>query len=634
MNEKYKKGAEFLKDRFWSNSEFREAIKRGEGEAQPEDLEEFLERLSKAIQKHPEMFKEMVKKITINPEDKEGYITKDFDEEYIKNLFLSSFAERKGYQRHQVKDNLEIIKTLFEQEYGQSFEDFQITEEQKREELERIQRNQTDQIDQWLNYLTTSEAENYPIHLRYWVFAEMLKLGNYNPSTGRFSKRTEATIASFPPLNQQALAKTFDYAQADGGSANFKRLYEKALKEVDELKSPENLEKSTEYEWREYPIGSDPQRVVDDLKEYNTHWCIAHKGTAEGYLKHSKLYICFSKEPGVSDGTFQPRACIVSHPDQGITEVRGVLNTENTQQHLDDYITEEVSKKLETIEGGQKWEEAMEDMGNLSRIHTEVQNGIFDDKTNEEKRKDLRFIYQIDKTIQNTGYGEEDPRIQEILEGRDKEEDMLTIFECTKYQIANTPNEINEKTKVYVGQLEPGIFQKFPEDLEYIYTSFPERKIHRETIEIGGKTAEELIQELEESNMNISQRTESMLLNKEEFIHTENREEITLIRLTVRDLGFNTSATTDQIERRAKELGLELCPPDTGPNYRLQYKDQPLNEWVRVGMKPIHDSVDDPDVFDLGRIDDGLWLNGSWANPDDEGDPDDQFVFRFRKSES
>ena len=124
------------------------------------------------------------------------------------------------------------------------------------------------------------------------------------------------------------------------------------------------------------------------------------------------------------------------------------------------------------------------------------------------------------------------------------------------------------------------------------------------------------------------------MLNNREFVPGKNPEEATLIRLTVADLGFKSSATTDQIYERAQILGLELCPADTGPNYRLKYQNQPLNEWIYMGMKQISVSDGNPLVFELGRNDDGLWLYGPWASPGNEWNPDDEFVFRLRKSES
>ena len=119
------------------------------------------------------------------------------------------------------------------------------------------------------------------------------------------------------------------------------------------------------------------------------------------------------------------------------------------------------------------------------------------------------------------------------------------------------------------------------------------------------------------------------MLKNREFVPGKNPEEATLIRLTVADLGFKSSATTYQIYERAQILGLESCPPDTGPNYRLKYRNQSLNEWIYMGMKQITDSDGTPSVFSLGRIGDGLWLGGIWARPDDAWDPDHEFVFRL-----
>ena len=42
------------------------------------------------------------------------------------------------------------------------------------------------------------------------------------------------------------------------------------------------------------------------------------------------------------------------------------------------------------------------------------------------------------------------------------------------------------------------------------------------------------------------------------------------------------------------------------------------------------DSAGYPNVFNLERNDDGLWLNNDWAKPDNTWNPDNEFVFRFR----
>ena len=113
----------------------------------------------------------------------------------------------------------------------------------------------------------------------------------------------------------------------------------------------------------------------------------------------------------------------------------------------------------------------------------------------------------------------------------------------------------------------------------------------------------------------------------------EEKEMFSLVRLKVGDLGFPQGKypTTDEIYKRIEELGLELCPPETGPQYRIKYTNQPMGELFRVGMKQIADRDDHPYVFSLLRREDGLWLDVYWAIPTYEWYPEHEFVFRLRK---
>lgn len=38
-----------------------------------------------------------------------------------------------------------------------------------------------------------------------------------------------------------------------------------------------------------------------------------------------------------------------------------------------------------------------------------------------------------------------------------------------------------------------------------------------------------------------------------------------------------------------------------------------------------------PNVFNVERNEDGLWLNNNWAKPTNKWNPDNEFVFCFRK---
>ncbi|MBU4421699.1 hypothetical protein KKB41_01910 [Patescibacteria group bacterium] len=43
------------------------------------------------------------------------------------------------------------------------------------------------------------------------------------------------------------------------------------------------------------------------------------------------------------------------------------------------------------------------------------------------------------------------------------------------------------------------------------------------------------------------------------------------------------------------------------------------------------DSDGNPNVFNMERNDDGLWLNNNWAKPTNKWNPDNEIVFRLRK---
>ncbi|OGY56525.1 MAG: hypothetical protein A3H67_04255 [Candidatus Buchananbacteria bacterium RIFCSPLOWO2_02_FULL_46_11b] len=148
-------------------------------------------------------------------------------------------------------------------------------------------------------------------------------------------------------------------------------------------------------------------------------------------------------------------------------------------------------------------------------------------------------------------------------------------------------------------------------------------------VNIGGQDKNDLIREIKEK-FKVSSNASDMLKNPE-FTVSKTPESISLIRLKVSDLGFPKGATTEEIYQKAEELGLELCPAETGPQLRKQYINQPLDEWLNIGMKQIVDSDGSPNVFYLRRLGGGLWLRGSWAEPGSRWGPGHGFAFRLRK---
>lgn len=197
-------------------------------------------------------------------------------------------------------------------------------------------------------------------------------------------------------------------------------------------------------------------------------------------------------------------------------------------------------------------------------------------------------------------------------------------------EIAITREQVNAKTKIFIGKFFPGIFKCLPDNIQYVYTSFPEGKFVKESIMAGGKTGKEYEQVLTQRGIKISRWAKDMLRSKD-FVTLLRAENVNLVRLTVGGLGFTDYPTTDQLYQKAQELGLELCPPEVGPELRLKYQDQPLCELTYIGMKQIADTDGDPGIFGVGRRGGGVWLFDRWAEPDDLWVLDDEFVFRLRK---
>lgn len=148
------------------------------------------------------------------------------------------------------------------------------------------------------------------------------------------------------------------------------------------------------------------------------------------------------------------------------------------------------------------------------------------------------------------------------------------------------------------------------------------------TIKLGTglKTADDFRKFLEENGFRLSDLANE-ILGKAAFTVTTEETEVDLVKVTVAELGFKKGAGRNQVYERAKEFGLKLCPPEVGPQLRLQYQDQPNGEWVSIGMKPITDSVGDPFVFRVGYPSGGFWLGGDWGDTGRFWNPSDRWVF-------
>jgi hypothetical protein len=118
------------------------------------------------------------------------------------------------------------------------------------------------------------------------------------------------------------------------------------------------------------------------------------------------------------------------------------------------------------------------------------------------------------------------------------------------------------------------------------------------------------------------------ILARPTFIPASSKADVDLVVITVAELGFAVeSASLRDIYSRAEKLGLDLAPAEVGPALRLQYFDQPIGEFLHVGMKPITTWKGDPGIFVVANGGAGLILIAQNGSADTRMSASSAFLF-------
>jgi hypothetical protein len=81
------------------------------------------------------------------------------------------------------------------------------------------------------------------------------------------------------------------------------------------------------------------------------------------------------------------------------------------------------------------------------------------------------------------------------------------------------------------------------------------------------------------------------------------------------------------IYSRAEQFGLGLAPAEVGPALRLHYFDQPIGEFLHVGMKPITTWTGEPGIFVVANGGARLILIGQNGGADTQMPASSAFLF-------
>jgi hypothetical protein len=118
------------------------------------------------------------------------------------------------------------------------------------------------------------------------------------------------------------------------------------------------------------------------------------------------------------------------------------------------------------------------------------------------------------------------------------------------------------------------------------------------------------------------------ILARPTFTLSATKADAELLTVSAAELGFRTeTASLGQIYARAQQLGFELAAAEIAPQLRLQYFDQPIGEYLIVGMEPIKTWNGEPVILTVANGGAGLILIGQDGRADAEIFVASRFLF-------
>ena len=118
------------------------------------------------------------------------------------------------------------------------------------------------------------------------------------------------------------------------------------------------------------------------------------------------------------------------------------------------------------------------------------------------------------------------------------------------------------------------------------------------------------------------------ILARPTFTLSATKTSVELFAVSAAELGFRTdTASLADIYARARQLGFGLAAAEIGPQLRLQYFDQPIGEFLIIGMEPIRTWRAEPVILAVANGGAGLILIGQDGSPDAQISVVSRFLF-------
>lgn len=315
--------------------------------------------------------------------------------------------------------------------------DIYIDDDMREKMIDTIIEDQKHSLESWMAYLTSPDAV-YPPWFKYFVWKNITKLSQFDKALGKFKERTKTTTAPFPDIFREPLALVCDVYEAVAGDntklkdIKVQEIFSRSFPKVYASKIQESLAHRIENReaikgtWIHYEQGNtdDAARLYASLQGKGTGWCTAGQSTAETQIESGDFYVYYTEN--AQGEPIQPRIAIRMDGTDRIGEVRGILEHQALEPEMQDILDE----KLKTFgHEADSYRKKLSDMKRVTSLTTKQQNGEAFTKD------DLRFLYEVDNTIEGFGYNE-DPRILELRAGRNNRADLATVFDCDQKRIS------------------------------------------------------------------------------------------------------------------------------------------------------------------------------------------------------
>jgi hypothetical protein len=118
------------------------------------------------------------------------------------------------------------------------------------------------------------------------------------------------------------------------------------------------------------------------------------------------------------------------------------------------------------------------------------------------------------------------------------------------------------------------------------------------------------------------------ILARPVFTVSSIKSNVELFAVSAAELGFQTdTASLADIYARARQLGFGLAVAELAPQLRLQYFDQPIGEFLIVGMEPLKTWKGESVILNVANGGAGLILIGQDGSADAEISVASRFLF-------